>query len=35
MTTADLLELDTAFAKVDVRGGRMNAQQMQLVDTSA
>jgi len=35
MTTADLLELDAAFAKVDVRGGRMNAQQMQLVDTSA
>jgi len=35
LTPADLLELDDGFAKLDVRGGRMNRQQMQIVDTSA
>lgn len=34
LTQADLLELDAAFAKLEVRGGRMNQQQMQIVDTS-
>ena len=35
LTPADLLELDAAFAKLEVHGGRMNKQQMQVVDTSA
>ena len=35
LTPADLLELDAAFAKLEVHGGRMNKMQMQVVDTSA
>jgi len=35
LTPADLLELEAAFAKLEVHGGRMNRQQMQVVDTSA
>jgi aryl-alcohol dehydrogenase-like predicted oxidoreductase len=35
LTPADLNELDTAFAKVKVHGGRMNAEQMRAVDQSA
>ncbi len=35
LTPAELLELDIAFAKLEVHGGRMNEQQMQIVDTSA
>jgi aryl-alcohol dehydrogenase-like predicted oxidoreductase len=34
LTAADLRELDAAFAKLEVHGGRMNMQQMQAVDTS-
>lgn len=34
LTAADLLDLDAAFAKLEVHGGRMNKQQMQVVDTS-
>jgi aryl-alcohol dehydrogenase-like predicted oxidoreductase len=34
LTAADLVELDAAFAKLEVHGGRMNKQQMQVVDTS-
>jgi hypothetical protein len=32
LTAADLLELDGAFARLEVHGGRMN--EMRLVDTS-
>lgn len=35
LTPTDLLELDAAFAKLVVHGGRMNKQQMQVVDPSA
>lgn len=35
LTPADVLELDAAFAKLQVQGSRMNSQQMQIVDTSA
>ena len=34
LTTADLRELDAALATVPVHGGRMNAAQMQVVDTT-
>jgi aryl-alcohol dehydrogenase-like predicted oxidoreductase len=32
LSPADLRELDSAFAKLKVHGGRMNAEQMQVVD---
>ena len=32
LSPTDLRELDTAFAKLTVHGGRMNAEQMQVVD---
>jgi len=32
LTPADILELDTASSKIIIRGGRMNAMQMQVVD---
>jgi len=35
LAPADLLELDAAFAKLEVHGGRMNQMQMQVVDASA
>jgi aryl-alcohol dehydrogenase-like predicted oxidoreductase len=35
LTAADLLEIDTALAAIPVHGGRMNPQQMELVDRSA
>lgn len=35
LTPADLLELDAAFAKLEVHGGRMNKEQMKVVDTTA
>jgi hypothetical protein len=34
LKAADLLELDAGFAKLEVDCGRMNKQQMQVVDTS-
>jgi len=35
LTPADLREMDAALSKIRVHGGRMNAQQMQVVDQSA
>ena len=32
LTPADLREIDTAFSKIKVHGGRMNAEQMKVVD---
>ena len=32
LTPADLREIDTAFSKIKVRGGRMNEEQMKVVD---
>lgn len=32
LSAADLREIDTAFAVIDVHGGRMNAEQMKVVD---
>lgn len=32
LTPADLMELDAAFSKIPVHGGRMNADQMKVVD---
>ena len=32
LTPADLRELETAFSKIKVHGGRMNEMQMQVVD---
>jgi aryl-alcohol dehydrogenase-like predicted oxidoreductase len=32
LTPADLREIETAFSKVTVHGGRMNAEQMRIVD---
>jgi len=32
LSAADLREIDTAFAKIKVHGGRMNEEQMQVVD---
>ena len=32
LTTADLREIDTAVAKIKVHGGRMNEEQMRIVD---
>jgi len=34
LSSADLRELDSAFSKLKVQGGRMNAEQMQVVDQS-
>lgn len=34
LTPADLRDIDTAFANVKVHGGRMNAEQMKVVDES-
>ena len=35
LTAADLNELDAAFSKIKVHGGRMNEMQMQVVDQVA
>jgi aryl-alcohol dehydrogenase-like predicted oxidoreductase len=35
LTSADLREIDAAFSKIKVHGGRMNAEQMKVVDQSA
>ena len=35
LTPADLREIDTAFSKIKVHGGRMNAEQMKVVDQTA
>ena len=32
LTPTDLREIDTAFSKVEVHGGRMNEEQMRVVD---
>jgi len=32
LSAADLREIDTAFAKIKVHGGRMNEEQMRVVD---
>ena len=32
LTPADLREIDTAFSKIKVQGGRMNEEQMKAVD---
>jgi aryl-alcohol dehydrogenase-like predicted oxidoreductase len=32
LTAADLREIDAAFSKVTVHGGRMNERQMEAVD---
>ena len=32
LTPADLREIDTAFSKIKVHGGRMNEEQMKVVD---
>jgi aryl-alcohol dehydrogenase-like predicted oxidoreductase len=34
LTRADLREIDTAFSKIKVHGGRMNKEQMQVVEES-
>jgi hypothetical protein len=35
LTPADLNELDAAFSRVAVHGGRMNEMQMRVVDQTA
>jgi aryl-alcohol dehydrogenase-like predicted oxidoreductase len=35
LTPADLREIDMALSKIKVHGGRMNAEQMQVVDQTA
>jgi len=35
LTPADLREMDTAFSKIKVHGGRMNEEQMKVVDQTA
>jgi aryl-alcohol dehydrogenase-like predicted oxidoreductase len=35
LTPADLSEMETAFSKIKVHGGRMNEMQMQIVDQTA
>jgi len=35
LTLADLREIDAAFAKIKVHGGRMNAEQMKVVDQAS
>jgi aryl-alcohol dehydrogenase-like predicted oxidoreductase len=32
LTAADLREIDTTLSKIKVRGGRMNEEQMKVVD---
>lgn len=34
LNAADLTEIDTAFARIKIHGGRMNANQMQIVDVT-
>jgi aryl-alcohol dehydrogenase-like predicted oxidoreductase len=34
LTSNDLREIDTAFSKITIHGGRMNPAQMELVDAS-
>ena len=34
LLAADLAEIDTAFARMKIHGGRMNADQMLVVDAS-
>jgi aryl-alcohol dehydrogenase-like predicted oxidoreductase len=34
LTPADLREIDTALSKFEVHGGRMNSEQMKVVDES-
>jgi hypothetical protein len=35
LTVADLREIDTALSKIRVHGGRMNEEQMKVVDQTA
>ena len=35
LTPADLREIDTAVSKIKVHGGRMNEEQMKVVDQTA
>jgi len=35
LTPADLREIDTAVSKIQVHGGRMNEEQMKVVDQTA
>ncbi|PYT63563.1 MAG: hypothetical protein DMG41_32945 [Acidobacteria bacterium] len=35
LTPADLCEIDTAVSKIKVHGGRMNEEQMKVVDQTA
>ena len=35
LTPADLREIDTAFSKIKVHGGRMNEERMMAVDQTA
>ena len=35
LTPADLREIDTAVSKIKVHGGRMNAEQMKVVDQTS
>jgi aryl-alcohol dehydrogenase-like predicted oxidoreductase len=35
LTPADLREIDTAISKIKVQGGRMNEEQMKVVDQTA
>jgi aryl-alcohol dehydrogenase-like predicted oxidoreductase len=35
LTPADLLEIDTAVSEIEVHGGRMNEEQMKVVDRTA
>jgi aryl-alcohol dehydrogenase-like predicted oxidoreductase len=35
LTPAELREIDTAFSKIKVYGGRMNEEQMKVVDQTA
>ena len=34
LNAADLTEIDTAFARMKIYGGRMNADQMRIVDAT-
>ena len=35
LTPSDLREIDTAFSEIKVHGGRMNEEQMKVVDQTA
>jgi diketogulonate reductase-like aldo/keto reductase len=35
LTPADIREIDSAFSKIKVHGGRMNQEQMKVVDRAA